>query len=106
MGATAQSCPPFGAAQAGINRAAPRIIRPERVAAGIDWTAAGPWRRLCRLVATGIGIAAALSGDLAMQSAYKSATDISRLQSKLAPFRPTTTKETHGPQRELFRRAS
>ena len=49
------------------------------------------------------GIAAALSGDRAMQAAYKSAIPISRSPSKPAPSRPTPPRRSHKPQRELFK---
>jgi DNA polymerase-1 len=49
------------------------------------------------------GIAAALSGDLAMQSAYKSGDPYLAFAKQARAVPTDATKETHGPQRELFK---
>ena len=49
------------------------------------------------------GIAAALSGDLAMQAAYRSGDCYLAFAKQAGAVRMDATKETHGPQRELFK---
>ena len=49
------------------------------------------------------GIAAALSGDAAMQSAYRSGDPYLAFAKQAGAVPPGATKETHGPQRELFK---
>lgn len=49
------------------------------------------------------GIAAALSGDLAMQAAYLSGDPYLAFAKQAAAVPSDATKETHGPQRELFK---
>jgi DNA polymerase I len=49
------------------------------------------------------GIAAALSGDLALQAAYQSGDPYLAFAKQAGAVPPDATKETHGPQRELFK---
>jgi len=49
------------------------------------------------------GIAAALSGDAAMQVAYQSGDPYLAFAKQAGAVPATATKETHGPQRELFK---
>ena len=49
------------------------------------------------------GIAAALSGDLAMQAAYLSGDPYLAFAKQAGAVPSDATKETHGPQRELFK---
>jgi DNA polymerase I-like protein with 3'-5' exonuclease and polymerase domains len=49
------------------------------------------------------GIAAALSGDLAMQSAYRSGDPYLAFAKQAGAVPPDATKATHGPHRELFK---
>lgn len=49
------------------------------------------------------GIAAALSGDTAMQAAYQSGDPYLAFAKQAGAVPVTATKETHGPQRELFK---
>ena len=49
------------------------------------------------------GIAAALSGDAAMQSAYQSGDPYLTFAKQAGAVPPDATKETHGQQRELFK---
>ena len=49
------------------------------------------------------GIAAALSGDAAMQSAYQSGDPYLAFAKQAGVVPPDATKATHGPQRELFK---
>jgi DNA polymerase-1 len=49
------------------------------------------------------GIAAALSGDLAMQAAYQSGDPYLTFAKQAGAVPVDATKETHGPQRELFK---
>jgi DNA polymerase family A len=49
------------------------------------------------------GIAAALSGDRAMQEAYRSADPYLAFAKQAGAVPPDATKKTHGPERELFK---
>ncbi len=49
------------------------------------------------------GIAAALSGDTAMQAAYRSGDPYLAFAKQAGAIPSTATKDTHGPQRELFK---
>ena len=49
------------------------------------------------------GIAAALSGDLAMQEAYRSGDPYLAFAKQAGAVPPDATKKTHGPTRELFK---
>jgi DNA polymerase I len=49
------------------------------------------------------GIAAALSGDLAMQAAYQSRDPYLAFAKQAGAVPPDATKQTHGPMRELFK---
>jgi len=49
------------------------------------------------------GIAAALSGDLAMQAAYQSGDPYLAFAKQAGAVPPDATKATHGPKRELFK---
>jgi DNA polymerase I-like protein with 3'-5' exonuclease and polymerase domains len=49
------------------------------------------------------GIAAALSGDTAMQAAYRSGDPYLEFAKQARAIPPDATKTTHGPQRELFK---
>jgi DNA polymerase I-like protein with 3'-5' exonuclease and polymerase domains len=52
------------------------------------------------------GIAAALSGDAAMQSAYRSGDPYLAFAKQAGAVPPDATKASHGPQRELFKQCT